>query len=174
MLRGAKVTLRAVERTDVPRLWELRNDAEIEQISSGVPRPRSTAEMEAWFDKLVADRDAHVFVIESDGRLVGQCNVREIDPVNRRAELGISLLAAEIGKGFGSDAVRVLLDYAFRHLNLHRVWLDTLATNERGLRAYKACGFTEEGRLRQHEWSDGRYEDLVLMGVLREEWERAR
>ena len=170
MIKGKKVSLRAIERDDLRRLWELRNDAEVETISNGPPKPRSMAEMEAWFDKLTADRDANVFAIEADGRLVGQCNLRDIDPVNRRAELGIALLGDEIGKGYGSDAIRVLLDYAFRHLNLHKVSLDTLATNEPGLRAYRACGFIEEGRLREHEWSDGRYVDLILMGVLRDQW----
>ena len=170
MLTGSKVTLRALERGDLQTVWELRNDAAIEIISNGPPRPRSMAELEASFEKLTADREMHAFAIEANGRMVGQCNLRSIDAVHRRAELGIALLAEEIGKGYGSDAVRVLLDYAFRHLNLHKVSLDTLSTNEPALRAYRACGFVEEGRLRSHEWSDGRYVDLVLMGVLRDEW----
>ncbi len=170
MLSGAKVGLRAIEKDDLPRLWEMRNDAEIESVAGGPPRPRSMADMEAWLERVTADRDAQVFAIDVGGRLVGTCNLRDIDPVNRRAELGISLLNEEIGKGYGSDAIRVLLDYAFRHLNLHKVFLDTLSTNEPGLRAYRACGFLEEGRLRQHEWFDGRYVDLIIMGVLRDEW----
>ena len=67
--------------------------------------------------------------------------------------------------------MRLLLKYAFRHHNYHKVWLRVHAGNERALRAYVACGFREEGRLRAHVWSDGRYDDLVLMGVLREEWQ---
>ena len=173
MIRGRKVGLRAIEREDIPRLWELRNDAKVEALSYGPPRPHSKVEMEAWFEKLTAERDDHVFAIDAEGRLVGLINLRDIDAVNRRADLGIALLPEEIGKGYGSDAIRVLLEYAFRHLNLHKVCLDTLATNQRGLRAYRACGFVEEGRLREHEWEQGRYVDLVEMGVLREDWRAA-
>jgi RimJ/RimL family protein N-acetyltransferase len=171
MLRGEKVALRAVERDDLAWIWELRNDEAIEVLAFGPPTPRSMAEMEAWFERTLADRDSHVFVIEADGAPVGMCNLRDIDALSRRADLGISLAREQIGRGYGSDATRVLLEYGFRHLNLHRISLDTLATNERALRAYLACGFVEEGRLRAYGWSQGRYVDSILMGILREEWE---
>ncbi len=171
MIHGRKVGLRAVERSDLPKIWELRNDAKIELAAFGPPTPHSMAEIEAWFDRRQADPNTdHSFAIEAEGRLVGLCNLRDVDAIHRRADLGISLMAAEIGKGYGSDAIRVLLEYAFVHLNLHKVCLDTLATNEAGLRAYRACGFVEEGRLREHEWADGGYVDLILMSVLREDW----
>ena len=170
MLRGAKVALRAIEREDLRRLWELRNDEAVEALAYGPPLPHSMAEIEAWFDKRLQDADAHVFVIEAGGEVVGTCNLRDIDPVNRRAEVGISLSRGASGKGYGSDSIRVLLRLAFRDLNLHKVCLDTLASNEPALRAYRACGFVEEGRLRQHEWFEGRYDDLVMMGILRDDW----
>lgn len=68
----------------------------------------------------------------------------------------------------------LLLDYAFRLRNLSRVWLEVYAGNERAIRAYTACGFVEEGRMREHIWLNGRYVDNVLMGVLRKEWVTAR
>ena len=77
------------------------------------------------------------------------------------------------GRGYGRDALRTLLDYAFRLRNFRRVHLTVNSTNERAMRAYRACGFVEEGRLRQHVWSDGCYIDLVHMGLLRDEWENA-
>ena len=54
---------------------------------------------------------------------------------------------------------------------MHRVFLNTMNSNERALRCYRACGFKEEGRLREHNWSNGRYHDVVYLGILREEWE---
>jgi RimJ/RimL family protein N-acetyltransferase len=171
VIRGRKVALRAVERADLQKVWELRNDAEIEANAFGPPTPHSMAEIEAWFERLHAPANKdHVFVIEADGRFVGTCNLRDVDALNRRADLGISLLPDEIGKGFGSDAIRVLLEYTFVHLNLHKLCLDTLETNEAALRAYRACGFVEEGRLREHEWASGRFVDLILMSVLRDDW----
>ena len=65
----------------------------------------------------------------------------------------------------------MLLGYAFRSRNLHRVHLQSLASNERALRAYRAVGFVEEGRLREHAWVEGSYDDVVLMSVLRAEWQ---
>ena len=73
------------------------------------------------------------------------------------------------GQGYGREAVQLLVDYGFRHHNLHKVWLEVHGRNQRAIRAYRACGFVEEGRLRQHVWSDGAYDDLVIMGVLRPE-----
>jgi RimJ/RimL family protein N-acetyltransferase len=174
MLRGAKVILRAIERDDLPRLWEIRNDEAVEVMGYGPPIPRSMASMEAWIDKRREESDSHIFAIEVGGAMVGTCNLRDIDPVHRRAELGISLAREAIGKGYGSDSIRVLLDLAFTHLNLHKVSLDTLASNEPGLRAYLACGFVETGRMRQHEWFEGRWDDLILMDILREDWLRSR
>jgi RimJ/RimL family protein N-acetyltransferase len=68
----------------------------------------------------------------------------------------------------------LLLEYGFRIWNLHRIWLETNSENTRAIRCYLACGFTEEGRLRQDEWQDGRYIDTVVMGLLHSEWETAK
>lgn len=70
-----------------------------------------------------------------------------------------------MGKGVGRQAVRLLLDDAFRHPNLGKVWLRVHSSNDRAIRCHTACGFSEEGRLRDHVWSDGRYVDLLLMSV---------
>ncbi len=74
------------------------------------------------------------------------------------------------GKGYGREAISLLLQYAFQYHNLHKVWLRVNANNVRAMGAYRACGFVEEGRQRSHVWNDGHYVDLVLMGVLRDEW----
>ena len=96
-----------------------------------------------------------------------------IDPTHRTAMLGIGIRdPACWGRGHGREAVRRLLDHAFRPRNLRRVRLWVHADNERAIRADRACGFAEEGRLREHVWSNGRYVDAVSMGVLRDEWRR--
>ncbi|MEZ4728519.1 MAG: GNAT family protein [Caldilineaceae bacterium] len=73
-------------------------------------------------------------------------------------------------RGYGADAVRLLLAYAFRHHNVYRVYLSVNSNNTRAIGAYGRCGFVEEGRLRSHVWSNGEYIDLVQMGILRDEW----
>ena len=64
-------------------------------------------------------------------------------------------------------AIALLVDYAFRLRNLRRVWLTVHGRNARAIGAYRACGFVEEGRLRDHVWSDGAYDDLVYMAITR-------
>jgi RimJ/RimL family protein N-acetyltransferase len=74
------------------------------------------------------------------------------------------------GKGYGTDAMRVILRYAFLELNLRRVALDVFEYNPRAIRSYEKAGFVYEGRVRDYLWREGRRWDLIFMGILREEW----
>lgn len=175
MLQGEKVVLRAMRREDVELLWRFENDPEYVVAGGGDPlAPVPLERLQRVFDKEVAEpsRDRIEFAIEADGKYIGRCGLHGIDLNARHAELGIGIGNREYwGRGYGRDAVRLLLGYAFRVRNLRRVWLEVHAANERAIRAYRACGFVEEGRLREHVWLNGCYVDNVLMGVLRDEWE---
>ncbi len=172
LLIGEKVVLRPHTRDDLPLVWKFRTDVEVELASGGdPPRPLMFQQIEGEFE-----RQEFIFkegfAIEADGRYIGFCGIFGFHPTAHRCELGITIGDKEHwGRGYGRDAVRLLLDYAFRLRNVRRVWLTTHAANERALRCYRACGFLEEGRLRQHAWSDGGYVDVITMGILREEWE---
>ena len=175
MLKGEKVTLRAFKREDIEKLWVFHNDIEFEILSGGDPwEPQSLARMEALFedDLRKRERDGMHFAIEADGKFIGSWGLFHVDETAHTCELGIGIGDRQYwGHGYGRDAVRVLLDYAFRMRNFHKVWLRVLGDNERAIRSYRACGFVEEGRLRRHVWSSGKYVDDVCMGILREEWE---
>ncbi len=176
MLRGEKVTLRAVTRDDLPRLLDFYNDVEVELAGGGdPPRPTTLERLQRDFDREAAEppRDKTDFAIEADGNFIGHCGLFHIDETARHGELGITIGDKDYwGRGYGREAVSLLLDYAFRLRNLRRVWLEVHASNERAIRAYRSCGFVEEGRMREHIWLGGRYLDNVLMGVLRDEWRR--
>ncbi len=178
MLTGQKVILRATTRDDLERLHQFNNDVDVEIAGGGDPPiPQSLARLQAQYDADVSKggRDGTSFAIEADGQYIGQCALFQFDPVVRTCALGITIGdKAYWGRGYGCDAVRVLLDYAFRLHNIRRVYLSVNSTNERAIRAYRACGFVEEGRLRQHVWSDGHYIDLVQMGMLQDDWEARR
>lgn len=175
MLRGEKVTLRALRRDDLPRQCEFNNDVEIELLGGGdIPEPQSLERLEAQFDDNVrqSERNGASFAIEADERFIGSCGFFHFDLSAGTAELGIGIGdRAYWGKGYGRDAVRVLLDYGFRLRNLRKIWLTVNGNNPRAIRAYLACGFREEGRQRAQVWNDGGYVDLVFMGVLRDEWQ---
>ena len=179
MLKGSRIVLRGITRGDLPKLSEFNNDLELELAGGGdPPMPQSLERLQAEFDQNAAKggRDGAWFAIELDGLMIGQCALHGFESchgVNNNCELGIGIGEKESwGKGYGTEAVLLLLDWAFRYRNMHRVWLSTMSTNERALRCYLACGFVEEGRLREHLWSDGKYVDFIYMGVLRSEWEK--
>jgi len=175
MLTGERVVLRGLRRDDLPAIWGFNNDLAVELAGGGdPPMPQSLERLQADTDREAAKggRDGATFGIEVDGTLIGFCGLHNFNETARTCELGIAIgVKDRWGQGHGRDAVRVLLEYAFRYRNFRKVWLWVHAKNERAIRAYRACGFVEEGRFRQHVWSDGAYDDVVQMGVLREEWE---
>ncbi|MGL4649181.1 MAG: GNAT family N-acetyltransferase, partial [Caldilineaceae bacterium] len=174
MLRGERVTLRAISREDIPRLWSFNNSLEIELAGGGDPPiPQSLARFEADFEQAVSKggRDGSAFVIEADSQCIGQCALFNASEAARSCELGITIGdPIYLGKGYGREAISLLLQYAFRYRNYRKVWLEVNDSNARAIGAYRACGFVEEGRLRAHVWSDGAYQDLILMGILRSDW----
>jgi RimJ/RimL family protein N-acetyltransferase len=174
VLKGNRVTLRSVEREDLPILSAFNNDLEVELASGGDPPvPQSFERLQMRYDESLrrGERDGCHFAIESEGKVLGVCDLFHFDETAHTCELGIIIGDKGYwGRGYGREAIDLLLQYAFQYRNLHKVWLQVNANNKRAMSAYHACGFVEEGRQRSHVWSDGRYVDLVLMGVLRDEW----
>ena len=175
MLQGRLVTLRSMTRDDLPQLCAFNNDVEVELAGGGdPPYPQSLERLQAEFEQNVAHggRDGLNFAIEADGRFIGQCGLFNLNQTAHTCELGITIGdKAYWGQGYGREAITLLLHYAFTHHNFHKVWLQVHASNARARHAYRACGFVEEGQLRAHVWSNGRYDDLILMGRLRTEWD---
>lgn len=167
MITGQRVTLRAVERDDIPHIHAYNNDLEVELAGGGdPPYPQSLARAFADFDNQSGQggRDGPSFAIEADGRLIGVCALFNQDATARTAELGITIGDKTYwGQGYGREAVELLVDYGYQMLNLRRIWLRVNGRNERAIRAYKSAGFVEEGRQRKHVWSNGAYDDMVLM-----------
>ncbi len=164
MLKGEKVILRSMEREDLKRLHELSQDVELGILGYGDWQPKPLALFEKKFEKGLEDEEFTQFAIEADGKVIGDANLHGLDRLHGAAELGIGIYDREyLGKGYGRDAIRLLLEWAFDVQNWRRVWLTTVATNERAIRSYLACGFVEEGRLREHIFFHGKYVDLVCM-----------
>jgi diamine N-acetyltransferase len=174
VLRGERIVLRAVERDDLPAIHAMRNDAPLESLVYGAPLPHSLAELQAQYDveaqKPVPERDAVKFVIESAGAVIGRCDLFDIDRVSGTVRLGITVDGEHQGQGLGTEAVDLLVAYAFHDLGLRKVWLDVLAGNRQAIRSYEKSGFVEEGLMRAHYWHEGGHRDAVVMGILREEW----
>jgi RimJ/RimL family protein N-acetyltransferase len=173
MLKGDKVILRPMRREYLEKYFEFRNDVELELLSS------SESPMPMEYERLLAMFEAHLqrprsevswFAIEvQGGKFIGQCLLHNFDYAARTCELGVTIGDRDYtGRGYGRDVARLLVKYAFRLRNMEKVWLTTNGSNIRAQKAFAGAGFVEEGRLQRHVWLDGRYDDLVYMGVLRD------
>lgn len=173
MLVGEGVCLRALERTDIPRLVKWLNDPEVKRFLRSY-RPISQAEEEIWFERQIGNPNFLIFAVENeDGTHIGIISLDEIDWKNRKATMGV--IIGEKGywdRGYGTDAVKTLLRFAFDELNLNRVEVSVYDFNLRAIRCYEKCGFVIEGRLRQSIFRNGRYHDELKMAILKEEWRR--
>lgn len=113
-----------------------------------------------------------VFGVQTkDATPIGLFGIRSVHPHHR-----LGMLTGFIGEpdywggGYGTDALLLLVDYAFDWLDLHRVWLVTMALNARVIRQMEKVGFALEGRPREATWADGRWVDALMYGLLRDEW----
>jgi RimJ/RimL family protein N-acetyltransferase len=178
MLTFGRVTLRGLRRDDLPRLWAFNNDVDVELAGGGAPPiPQSLDRLVADFDQDASrgGRDGARFAIEADGRFIGQCAIFNYNDYALTAEIGITIGDEDyLGKGYGREALHALLHYGFVLRNIRKLFLTVNATNERAIRAYQSCGFVLEGRWRGQTWNDGRYVDLLCMGVFAPEWNAAR
>jgi len=108
---------------------------------------------------------------EGEEAYIGHIALHRIRSIDRTAELGIVIgMRQHLNKGYGTEAIKVLLDFAFREMNLNRVSLTYKDFNLRGQKAYQKAGFQEEGRLREQVYNNGRYWDMVIMGILKKEY----
>jgi RimJ/RimL family protein N-acetyltransferase len=140
MFKGERVTLRATRREDMQRQWASENDPELWFLDGGVPRPTRMEALLAHFDKGTSSGDDVSFAIEADDQYIGHCGLHSFDSAARCCELSIEIGdKAYWGRGYGREVVRLLLDYAFKHRNMNRVWLTTHSENERAIRCYRPC-----------------------------------
>jgi RimJ/RimL family protein N-acetyltransferase len=175
MIYGEQTRLRRIEREDIPTFVCWFSDPEVREFIL-INRPISIAEEERWFEAQLDDNSTEIFAIETtDGTHIGNIGLHDIDWLHRQAMLGIVIGEKTYwSQGYGSDAVRTMLRFAFETTNLHRVYLRVFEDNARGIRAYEKCGFKHEGRLREAVYRRGRYYDELVMSVLSHEFSAAQ
>ena len=174
MLRGELVYLRPAERADIPTFVRWLSDARTTE-NLALSSPLSIALEERWFEDLLdhhgRDRWHFVICLLADGRPVGSLDLHEIDYTNGGAGLGIQVGdPADRGQGYGGDAIRVLVDFAFERLRLERVWLDVYDGNPDARRLYERVGFVHEATFRHGVYRAGQHEDVHRLAILRSEW----
>lgn len=180
MIYGERIRLRAVEREDLPRFVEWLNDPE---VTAGLLMilPISNWEETRWFENLASrppqERPLSIEVKTPDGgwKPIGNVGLERIDWTDRMAEFGIFIGEKSVwDQGYGTEATRLMLKHAFETLNLNRIYLHVYETNPRAIHTYDKVGFVKEGRLREARYRNGVYINVLLMSMLRSEWDASQ
>ena len=170
---GEKCYLSPCILEDADHWAEWFNDLEVTIPLGDEAYTPTSLEAEQEAIREILEDNSHVFSIvdaETD-ELVGRCMLFRVDPVNGKAMLGIVIGERDYwDQGYGQEAVRLLLDYAFNLLNLNSVMLGTFAFNERAIRCYEKVGFKPIGRQREARIIAGEKYDLILMDILSDEF----
>jgi len=174
MLKGEKIILRPMRRDYLEKYTEFLNDVELLLLSSETaPMPMEQERVVALFEEHLARPRGELiwFGLEvQGGKFIGQCILHRFDHAARTCELGITIGDSDYrNRKFGRDAVALLTRYAFRLLNIEKVWLTVNGTNERAQKAFERAGYEVEGRQKRQVWLDGAYDDLVYMACFRED-----
>lgn len=171
-LIGPRVYLRPLEREDAPRIAGYLNSPPVRRTLA-LYRPLTVAQEGARLEAIAgSDKDVLLGVALRDGdTLVGVTGLHRLEFRNRNAEFGLFIGEPSLwGKGLGTEATRLMLDYGFGTLNLNRVWLQVYGHHAAAQRTYEKAGFRREGVQREQHYVEGHYVDGILMGLLRPEW----
>ena len=173
-LYGARVKLRLPIESDKKDRLAAGRDPEFRRMVGADPSdcpPLTLREVEQWYQQL-----CHAplqWVIEAEGCCIGAARLHALDRANRRARYAIGIFSPEIrGRGYGAEATRLVLRYAFEKLGFHRIELRVLAFNHRAIACYRKCGFVEEGLERDSALIGAEWHSDVLMGILEQEYRR--
>ncbi len=163
------VYLRALEPSDVDQTRKWHNDAGLYDMLVSPFRYVSHAAEGEWLDSKTAYSQTEIqlaICLKEGDRHIGNINLTNVDWIARHGYLGIFIGETQYqSKGYGQQALRLMLRHAFRDLGLHRVYLMVFDDNPRAIRVYEKCGFVVEGRLRQHAYKRGAFRDLIFMGI---------
>lgn len=175
MIRGKRVSLRAIEESDVTAYHAWINDEETNQWR-GLYHPTSVEESQSWIAKQrQKDATALSLAIETaDSKLIGFVGLQNVCSRSHRAEIWIYIGSKDHwGQGVGEDTIRALCRYAFQEMNLHRVWLECNPEFSNVVHCYEKVGFLREGTLRDAYYRNGQFRETCIMGLLRGEFKEA-
>ena len=170
-LVGERIYLSPRSTEDAEIFTEWLNDFETTDYT-GRSGQLTTLEGERKYLEENSTPEANFVIVTLDkDKMIGTIGLESVDAINRTATLGIFIGDKNFrNNGYGTEAIRLILDYGFNYLNLYNIKLDLMEFNERALACYKKCGFKEYGRRRKCKFINGKYYDSIAMDILREEF----
>ncbi|PWG12043.1 GNAT family N-acetyltransferase [Streptomyces sp. V2] len=172
VLSGPLTVLRPFTEADAEVMAGLMEDPEVVRFTGASPNPLSPEFLRSWYGSRSAQGDRLDLAVTNreTGEVVGEVVLNEWDPAARSCTFRTFLGAHGRGRGFGTEATRLIVGHGFDQLGLHRIELEAYAFNSRAIRVYEKVGFVREGVRREIELRDGKWVDEVVMAVLEDEW----
>ena len=168
LVKGPNLYLRLLDFGDLDRTWEWLHRPDV-YMKIGVQVPFTKIQQQRWFANLQNGNSKIVFAVclNDDNAHIGNVSLDMIDPRHRNARLSIFIADKSVrGKGFGSEALKLLERYASENLSLHKIWCKTDVGYPEILRFYEKLGFHKEGILKEHELKNGRYVDKAVLAKI--------
>lgn len=173
-LIGDKIVLRPITKADAADMFKALEDEEGMRLT-GTQAEFTFEQVEAFCERIskADDRADYAITLKEDPSMtyIGEVVLNEIDEENRSASFRIAMQGKEFyGKGYGTEATHLIIDYGFKELNLHRIELEVYDFNPRAQRVYEKVGFKKEGIKRDVLWWDEAYQSAIVMSILEDEW----
>jgi RimJ/RimL family protein N-acetyltransferase len=173
-ISGSKIYLRPLERADLNESYlSWLNDPEVTRYLETGTFPTTSQDLEKFYAQVTGSSTEVIFAIadSKSHKHIGNVKLGPINWVHRRTMFGILIGDKQYwGKGVGEEVTRLMVEYAFYRLNLHRVGLVVFEEHKPAVRCYEKVGFKVEGCLRDHMYREGRYKNHLWMGLLRSEY----
>ena len=166
LLEGRKINLRIAEKEDISLIAKLWNDAEYFGEYQGL-----MAVSKVKLERVMLDETVFFLIEKMDGSKIGHINCWKR---GRMMEIGFALLPSERGKGYGTEAVQLMVDYLFLSKDVVRIQAATDTRNIASQKAMERAGFLKEGIMRKENYARGKYRDTCLYSVIREYWKEPK
>lgn len=168
-LEGENTDLRTIEEEDLEFLRNGVNHPDV-RVFMGNREPQNLDNQKEFFEKVICGEDIHLMICDKDGENKGIISLeREGDRAEKLGEIVIWVHPKFHGYGHGSEASEMLVEYAFEHLNYDKVYARAYQGNRPSQKVWESLGFTEEGILREHTYTQGEYKNVVYYGMLKGE-----
>ncbi|MGE6515891.1 GNAT family N-acetyltransferase [Lysinibacillus sphaericus] len=172
-LQGQLITLKQMTTSDLDAFVKIESEKSTLLLANDeIPFPNTFEDHSSFFQSISGKKEEFIFGIfeKTSHQLIGSCSVFSINWTNSTCFVGISIGEEWHGKGFGTDAMRTLITFIFHYIAINKIKLQVFSFNGSAIRSYEKCGFTKEGILRNELFRFGKCHDIILFGLLREEW----
>lgn len=170
-LVGDRIYLSPRNTDDVEKFTEWLNDFNVTDYLGRSDVLTTLDSEKKYLEENSSAKASFVIVTLDNDKMIGTIGLENISYSNRTAILGIFIGDKDyLSKGYGTEAIRLILDYGFNYLNLHSISLNLMGFNERALKCYEKCGFKQTGKIREHRFINGKYYDVLCMDILEDEF----